>query len=309
MRLFIIGNGFDLAHELPTRYWDFRTYLENLYPDFLNEFEQHYYIYPKDSDKYKQELLWNNFETNLANIDEDIIIEEALGIDMGLESGDYGIEDTLRSYFSSEYQYINKLAIYLKQWVRTIRISDTLPITSQISKDSEDYFVTFNYTSVLENVYKVAPSNILHIHGSLHEYNDDPILGHGNRKRIEDIKAKRNQAETWFNEKEMSICAVVADYYNTTFKNVNNYMHKLNSLFRCEVEEIVVIGHSVAGIDLPYFKRIDQYTGQKSIWRVYYFTEDEKVDMQKALIEQGISKNRLRMRDSKKFYDKKKGAE
>ena len=305
MRMFIIGNGFDLAHGLPTKYWDFRTYLENLYPDFLESFEQHYYIYPKDSDKYKQNLLWNNFETNLANIDEDIIIEEALGIDMGLESGDYGIEDTLRSYFSSEYQYINKLAIYLKQWVRTIRIRDTLPITSQISKDSEDYFVTFNYTSVLENVYKVAPSNILHIHGSLHEYNDDPILGHGNKKRIEDIKAKKNQAETWFNEKEMSICAVIADYYNTTFKNVNNYMHKLNSLFRYEVEEIVVIGHSVAGIDLPYFKRIDQYTGQKAIWRVYYFTEDEKVDMQKALVEQGISKNRLRMRDSTKFYDLK----
>ena len=305
MRMFIIGNGFDLAHGLPTKYWDFRTYLENLYPDFLESFEQHYYIYPKDSDKYKQNLLWNNFETNLANIDEDIIIEEALGIDMGLESGDYGIEDTLRSYFSSEYQYINKLAIYLKQWVRTIRIRDTLPITSQISKNSEDYFVTFNYTSVLENVYKVAPSHILHIHGSLHEYNDDPIPGHGNKKRIEDIKAKKNQAETWFNEKEMSICAVIADYYNTTFKNVNNYMHKLNSLFRYEVEEIVVIGHSVAGIDLPYFKRIDQYTGQKAIWRVYYFTEDEKVDMQKALVEQGISKNRLRMRDSTKFYDLK----
>jgi hypothetical protein len=82
-------------------------------------------------------------------------------------------------------------------------------------------------------------------------------------------------------------------------------MHKLNSLFRYEVEEIVVIGHSVAGIDLPYFKRIDQYTGQKAIWRVYYFTEDEKVDMQKALVEQGISKNRLRMRDSTKFYDLK----
>ena len=67
----------------------------------------------------------------------------------------------------------------------------------------------------------------------------------------------------------------------------------------------MVIGHSVAGIDLPYFKRIDQYTRQKAIWRVYYFTEDEKVDMQKALVEQGISKNRLRMRDSTKFYDLK----
>lgn len=27
MTLYILGNGFDLAHKLPTAYWDFRTYL------------------------------------------------------------------------------------------------------------------------------------------------------------------------------------------------------------------------------------------------------------------------------------------
>ena len=88
MKLYIIGNGFDLAHRLPTQYWDFRTYLENLYPDFLNSFEQHYYIYPKDADEYKKNLLWNSFESNLANIDEDIIIDDAVRMDLGLESGD-----------------------------------------------------------------------------------------------------------------------------------------------------------------------------------------------------------------------------
>ena len=45
MKLFIIGNGFDIGHGLPTQYWDFRTYLENVYPDFLHAFEEHYYIY------------------------------------------------------------------------------------------------------------------------------------------------------------------------------------------------------------------------------------------------------------------------
>ena len=104
MRLFIIGNGFDRAHNLPTSYWDFRTYLETYHPDFLQAFEQHYYIVPNDSEAFKRNLLWNDFETNLANIDEEIIIEDALGLEMGLESGDVGIEDTLRHYFRSEYQ-------------------------------------------------------------------------------------------------------------------------------------------------------------------------------------------------------------
>ena len=118
VKLYIIGNGFDIAHKLPTQYWNFRTYLEHVDYDLLRAFEMHYYIYPNMSDDAKCKLLWNELETNLANIDEDIIIENASSIEMGLESGDVGIEDTLYEYFTEEYQYINKLAVYLKRWIR-----------------------------------------------------------------------------------------------------------------------------------------------------------------------------------------------
>ena len=95
MKLFIIGNGFDIGHGLPTHYWDFRTYLENRDPSFLTAFEEHYDIYPNMSNNEKADLLWNELETNLANIDEDEIIDSGVSIDMNLESGDVGIEDTL----------------------------------------------------------------------------------------------------------------------------------------------------------------------------------------------------------------------
>ena len=39
MKLYIIGNGFDIAHKLPTNYWDFRKYLEYVDYGFLNAFE------------------------------------------------------------------------------------------------------------------------------------------------------------------------------------------------------------------------------------------------------------------------------
>ena len=305
MRLFIIGNGFDRAHDLNTQYWDFRTFLDNLYPDFLDSFEKHYNIYPNDSENYKRNLLWNCFETNLANINEDVIIEDALNIDMGLESGDYGIEETLRIYFHNEYSYIEKLAIYLKQWVKTIKIEDKSPITSQINSNNNDFYITFNYTSVLEKVYNIKPSNILHIHGSLHNDDDDPILGHGNRNRIEDIKAKRNMAQTCFNEKEISICDVIQDYYNTTFKNVRNYMHKLNKLCIYPINEIIIIGHSVDGVDLPYFKAINKITRKRAKWKVYYYNPSEKEKMQNALESQGIYPKRIEMVECCKFYDLK----
>jgi len=303
MRLFIIGNGFDIAHNLPTRYWDFRTYLKTNYPDFLEAFEQHYQIAPNDSEEHKKKLLWNEFETNLANIDEDIIIDDAVRIEMDLESGDIGVEDTLRAYFRSEYKYINKLAIHLKQWVQSINVKNTSPKTSKINKNSDDFFINFNYTSVLESVYHVTPSNVLHIHGSLRSNDDDPILGHGNKKRIENIKAKKNDAQTRWDEKLISICHVIEEYYMATLKNVNNYMHKLSSLYKCRTREILVIGHSIAGIDLPYFKQIDEYTNRKALWNIYYYDETKKDNMQKALESQGIPKKRIRMMEYTEFFD------
>lgn len=47
--LYIIGNGFDIAHNLPTSYWHFREYLEDMHQDFLADFE---YLYNIDEIEY-----------------------------------------------------------------------------------------------------------------------------------------------------------------------------------------------------------------------------------------------------------------
>lgn len=303
MKLFIIGNGFDKGHGLSTSYWDFRMYLENLYPEFLNAFEEHYYIYPKMDEAAKQKLLWNELETNLANIDEDVIIEQAVSIDMDLESGDVGIEDTLYDYFSEEYQYIQMLARYLKQWVRTIRIRDVERKSSIINEMNDALYVSFNYTAVLETVYKISEEKIIHIHGSLRERHGEPILGHGNKTRIEKIQEKRQRAERLFDEKEISICKAVEDYYVSTYKDVNKYMHRLLPLTEKGVDEIMVIGHSLAGVDMPYFQNIDIFTSQKANWKVYYYKNDEKEQMKNHLISCGIDISRINMVPSNEFYD------
>lgn len=264
MKLFIIGNGFDKGHRLATSYWDFRTYLENLYPDFLYAFEENYYIYPRMDEDAKKKILWNELETNLANIDEDVIIEQAVSIDMGLESGDVGIGDTLYEYFTDEYKYIQLLAKYLKQWARTTRIRDIERRTTLINEFEDAIYITFKYTAVLETVYKISEGKIIHIHGSLRERDGIPILGHGNKERIDKIKGKLQTAEREFDEKEISICKVVEDYYVQTHKDINKYMYKLFGLSKKDFNEIMVIGHSLAGVDMPYFKNIDIFTHQKA---------------------------------------------
>ena len=301
MHLFIIGNGFDMGHGISTRYWDFRTYLERLYPEFLYAFEEHYYLYPGMSNESKASLLWNELETNLANIDEDVIIENAVSIDMDLDSGDVGIEDTLYNYFSDEYSYIKRLSGYLKQWVRTIRIKGVVPKTSLITPDN--FYITFNYTAVLENVYQVSPSNILHIHGSLREYDIDPVLGHGNQKRIESIKEKKEEANRLFDEKWASICRAVEDYYLRTYKDVGKYSLSLHSLSKMEIDGISVIGHSLASVDRTYFRAIDTLSDGKLTWKVYYYSEKDVNSLKHNLIDAGVDEVRIRMISSSNFYD------
>lgn len=303
MKLFIIGNGFDKGHGLATSYWDFRTYLENRYPDFLNAFEEHYYIYPGMDGNAKRELLWNDLETNLANINEDVIIEQAFNVEMGLESGDIGIEDTLYVYFTEEFKYIQLLAKYLKQWVRTIRIRDVKKRTTLIKEAENALYITFNYTGVLQLVYKIGKEKIIHIHGSLRELDDEPVLGHGNKNSITEINEEIQKATRNSDEKTKSICRVVENYYLDTFKDINKYTYKLDKLKKENIAEIIIIGHSIAGVDIPYFNIIDVFTGKKAKWNVYYYCTNEYQRIFNNLISCGIDKSRIKMFQSETFYD------
>ena len=56
-KLFIIGNGFDLAHSIPTSYNDFRAFLISKYPDSL-----------KNRDRILNISEIKNYEENLSVI-------------------------------------------------------------------------------------------------------------------------------------------------------------------------------------------------------------------------------------------------
>ena len=189
----------------------------------------------------------------------------------------------------------------MKQWVRTIRIRDTKKKSSLITNDA--VYITFNYTAVLENVYGIAPSKITHIHGSLRQYDIEPVLGHGNQERIERILEKREEAERLFDEKWSSICRVVEDYYKRTFKDVSRYSIRLPRLDAKTIDEICVIGHSLAGVDRTYFNRIDNMTSGRLKWKVYYYREEEKERLKNNLMDAGVDSERIELVPSSEFYD------
>ena len=66
--LYIIGNGFDIAHGIPTTYWRFREYLEKVNLEFLLTFEQLYDIEPlDDTEPWYSEVAQNRWNENVNN--------------------------------------------------------------------------------------------------------------------------------------------------------------------------------------------------------------------------------------------------
>ena len=80
-------------------------------------------------------------------------------------------------YWEEEYQFIEKLNHFVWKWAKQIRLSKAYPQKTCFIQNTEDYFLTFNYTSVLERVYQISSDRVCHIHGGLTPYcKENPSL-------------------------------------------------------------------------------------------------------------------------------------
>lgn len=301
MNLFIIGNGFDLGHGLPTRYWNFRCYLEEHRGDFLRDFEEKYYLRGEGLQTY----LWNDLELNLANIDEDVLIEQMYqSTDLGLESGNIGIEDTLNYYFADEFMYIEKLTTYLKEWIEVVNqeLDGMNRRTSLINESHQDIFMNFNYTTTLEDIYNISRLNVLHIHGVI-DSDNELVLGHSNSSRINYFNEKYTDYQNRFDEQSAPIYNVLTDYCSKTYKDVNNYIHKLFSLNFDAVERVIIIGHSLGDVDLPYFEEVKERVNGDTAWHVYYYDENHIEMFKDKLTQIGIIEQYIEFIHCDRFYD------
>lgn len=169
-RLFIIGNGFDIAHGLPTRYLDFREFLEkNDFSFFERVFEIYKYSFRRKihpvtheilnlNNEVKDEygLLWQDFEINMGNINENIIPNE---YEFRLEWKDK-YDDQVREIIDQDikktfYEVYEHLQDKLDEWISNIDITNLTKKSLLINKKNYDLYLNFNYTRVLEEVYNI----------------------------------------------------------------------------------------------------------------------------------------------------------
>lgn len=287
--LYIIGNGFDRAHDLPTGYGSFRSYLDKQ-PEmktFLWNLEDAYGV-------QKTDLFWESFEASLGkgywfetqfediatSIIRDMVDNEGNPIP--------NIEDTLRVHWKQYYEFIDALNICVRKWINdTIDTSSLVPQFRSL-QSAGNLFLTFNYTSVLEDVYRISDEKVLHIHGRAKTGN--VIMGHGNRAVIDSYIAKSVEAKEW-NNGFSSVYSAIADFYKYSFKNTQEIIQKNSSFFQKlrGVNRVNIFGHSLGMVDMPYFLEVKKSILPNSEWYFYlYVGENETLQEKKEQAKEKI---------------------
>ena len=184
MRLFIIGNGFDRAHDLPTRFdLHFKT--------IANQYELYNFW---DIYQTQNVNIWSDFENNLAHPDFNTLEE----IFNGYEPDYYSDRESNRNAIITQIDLNGNLYRSLYEFANNAerQLVNTNPLSKfEFEFSINDLFITFNYTHTLEKLYNIDKSRILHIHGEVGQNN--LILGYPEKdyspeKYYFDVRGKGN---------------------------------------------------------------------------------------------------------------------
>ncbi len=198
--------------------------------------------------------------------------------------GDGWDEDALESYDPIfEYYTIGvfcQLKNYMIDWVRNLNL---LPLSRKypgIYPDS--LFISFNYTNTLERHFHIDPNHINYIHGNAQKEACDLIVGHDMDNSNMDYDVDDNQ--------EGQGRLVVRSFLKYSRKPVEKIVKDNQSFWEklASVTEVIIIGHSLSFVDIPYFETIATYVSKKCLWKVSYYNEVDAENHVNALKRCGI---------------------
>lgn len=255
MKLFIMGNGFDLNFGLPTRLADFGEYLRSNELDVFSTLSGLHGLGAESGDASDLRQ-WNHLETRMANFDEEFIIgEAAYSFD---RQEDYPPpSDDFWAYAADHFEdmvnpIIHELPWLVQKWASSIDISDT---SGESIAGYEEFgrrhqaaaFITFNYTRVLEDICQLQ--HVHHVHGEAES--GDVVLGHSTEfvRRL----VKPGDID------EISELAPIFEAYNHHFRKRQGELFNGVSDFSARlklgrsVDEVIVCGHSIGEADRNYF--------------------------------------------------------
>lgn len=277
-RLYLIGNGFDLHHGLPSTYNDFEAFVEKKDPS-LSEIIGCYFDYGGE--------FWHAIEENLHYLDEKELTRSILRSLGRNRINTDNIEDCLPTIELYTVGAFHRLKDYMIDWVRGL---NKLPISGTLLNiDPDAIYISFNYTDTLERHYHIHPSRIHYIHGNGERENCDLIFGH-------DMSTSEINYKPMYTHKGFP-GTVLKSYLEYTRKPVERILKDQRNLWRklSSVTEVIVLGHSLSVVDAAYFKRIAKRVPKDCAWSVSYHTPEEAKRHIYTLDRYGIDRPRVKL--------------
>jgi hypothetical protein len=284
-RLYIIGNGFDLRHGIPSAYGNFKSFVRDLDSQVFRTVEKYL---PAGQE-------WWDLESALARIDVDYLIDDLAQFMPGYSADDWS--DAGHHDFQYEMGRVTEglsteLRARFGQWIRQLPIPSAATAPGRLrSLDPAAPFFNFNYTSTLRTVYGVPDENVLHIHGRADLPDSELVLGHGwnpverrslnDRADIEDLDTRLVEGQE-----------ILDRYFSETFKPSARLIEQNHSFFDrlLGVEEVCLLGHSIQGVDWPYYRRLLAIPAMGSAsWRVACVEDEDWDEKASRLKELGVA--------------------
>ena len=308
MRLYVIGNGFDIHHGLNTCYTSFGLYLKENYRSTYDLLIDYYGFHDLDSTSTASmsDSLWSDFETSLSLLDTDNVLAANMDAMPNYASDSFRDRDRYTLQIQME-QILNLLTTDLYKAFKEFILSVKIPEFDQdkaIKLDRDAIYLTFNYTDTLTQYYGIPDENILFIHKKAAADVDELILGHGidpENFREEPLKPpvglSDEDLERWWeyqaDQYDYSYDRgknAINQYFSATFKGTEkiikdneNFFEQLN-----EIDEVYILGHSLAEVDLPYFRKLTQSVKPNAKWVATFYDPANEVRHRNKIKELGI---------------------
>ena len=269
--LYLIGNGFDKHHDIPSGYWDFHDWLEKNNPDLVEQIDK---LYGYNGD------LWGNFEVELGNLD---IVSKATEIyrdhpademsdhyEHTFHEGAIVAGDTIGEIF-------NKIRNQFPAWIRQLPAANP---KKAISLLDNAFFITFNYTDTLIDLYNISSDDIFFIHGRVK--NDKYlVLGHGKSDKQIELDAEKGGIEN-MEPAYMQTVQAIKRQVSMMRKKTEQIIKDNKTVFTSlkDVNHIYAYGLSMTEVDKPYFEEILRYVDPTRVmWTVdVYGKNQEEID-------------------------------
>jgi hypothetical protein len=307
--LYIIGNGFDLHHGIASKYSDFKIYLVKHNRDLLYALE-HLYDCEDIWGDFEQNLLTISRETFINYISPLFPTNEVDDEDFTYAKL-FLSQDSAGNLIDELTENLRKR---FHQWIRTLTMPPGYK-QQLIKLDPNALYLSFNYTDFIETAYGAMSDQICYLHGKKSDKTGSIILGHGespenslenwlnaNEKKQRFQPRSKNKRNKFYNNSNPTYLAYflydetkgnwrsearyhainfaaerIEDYYEQSFKNFHKVLETHKSFISSlnEIKKIIVVGHSLSKVDMPYFEKILEVNGDpKNIeWEVSFHSD------------------------------------